>query len=149
MKVTSINYGNNVIYRQQKRTKDVNKNTGETYAIALGAIAITSLAINGLIYSKNKNEFRRKLALSLSEELNKKISPKQLKSIVSNEELLKILSNLKEENYIASTENLKKGTFLADLHSHSHYSDGTIKICRIFEFLTRNDYINIKHQKKK
>ncbi|MBO5738820.1 hypothetical protein J6R97_05725 [bacterium] len=133
MKISTINYSNSVMHKQQKRSQEINKNSTEAYAITLGTIAITGIAIGSFIYSQNKNEFRKKLANDLSKELNEKISPKQLKSVISNKELLKILSNLKEKNYIASTENIKNGTFLADLHSHSHYSDGTIKIIDLLE----------------
>lgn len=89
---------------------------------------LTIGTVGALTYLSTKNTYRSQLAKDLSKELGQKITSKHLKSIMTKEELLKELSKMNEQNFVASVENIKNGTFLADLHSHSHYSDGTIKI---------------------
>ena len=98
--------------------------------IATGAIAATSAITASAIgiYTFKSNSYLINLARDLSTELDKKITTKDLRSIMTKSELIKELSKLKEENFIASAENLKNGIFQADLHSHSNYSDGTINI---------------------
>lgn len=80
----------------------------------------------------SKNEFdklyRKNLAKGLSKLLGLKIESSSLKSVIGKEELLKILPTLKAENYQATPDNIKNCEFIADLHSHSIFSDGMGKV---------------------
>lgn len=70
-------------------------------------------------------DFREKLAKGLSEHLGKKVESKSLSCVLNKDELLDIISNLKKENYVLTPENMERGIFRADLHSHSNFSDGS------------------------
>jgi len=126
MKVYSINTINpNFSFQKKEKNADA-KNTDY---LLTSSIALATLSIGALAYFYlNNNQYINQLAKGLSKELGQNITSKHLKSIMTKEELLKELSKMNEQNFVASAENIKNGTFLADLHSHSHYSDGTIKI---------------------
>jgi len=64
------------------------------------------------------------LAEGLSTYMGEKIVPERLISVMDKKEFLEAVSKLKRENYVLSKENIEKGIFRADLHSHSNYSDG-------------------------
>ena len=115
----NISFSSNKV---QKKKKDSNN------YLLIGATTLGVASVGLLAYSYYKNNYITQLANDLSRELGQKITSKHLKSVMTKEELLKELSKMNEQNFIASAENIKNGTFLADLHSHSHYSDGTIKI---------------------
>jgi len=105
------------------KTKTSYKNILIGVASLLGIVAI-GLAIKKHLSDKAISPYTKTLAKSLSEYLGKEIKPQQLKSVISGKEVLKILKGLKKENFVASKENIQKGIFLADLHSHSLHSDG-------------------------
>ncbi len=116
-------YNNKLVaFKQEKKKLD------KTDYILAGAVTLGTISIGLLAYSHYSNNYINQLAKDLSKELGQKITSKHLKSIMTKDELLKELSKMNEQNFVASAENMKNGTFLADLHSHSHYSDGTIKI---------------------
>ena len=122
-KVNLIQY--NASFSSNKGQKKEN-NSNNYLLIGVTALGISSVGL--LAYSYSKNNYITKLAKDLSRELGQKVTSKHLDSVMTKEELLKELSKMNEQNFVASAENIKNGTFLADLHSHSHYSDGTIKI---------------------
>lgn len=94
-------------------------------------------------------EYVKKLSESLSKYLNKKIEPEQLSSVMSGEELLKELKTMTKENYAATPENIKNGAFIADLHSHSNFSDGKGEVKDILSNVAQYaDYLNKKNGKK-
>ena len=74
------------------------------------------------------NKYLTELAVGLSTEIGEKIKPSQLKSVMTKEEFLKQIPKLTEQNFVASTENIRNGTFIADLHCHTNYSDGRISV---------------------
>lgn len=94
-------------------------------------LAVTTASI--LTYRNHATDYRVQLAKELSKELGKNITAKDLKAVITRKELLKELSKLTEENYILTENNLKNGTFLADLHSHSNYSDGVIGVQNLLD----------------
>lgn len=126
MKILLNTQNYNINYKQEKYSKKTEFSKKELATAA--TITILGGGIVCAAYLHHKNSYINDLAKDLSRELNKKITRKDLKSIVSNNEIVRLLSNLKEENFIDSVENLKDGTFIADLHSHTNYSDGTISI---------------------
>ena len=139
MRITSINstnihLQNKVCFTSTKQPRletqinsdNINKN------IAVAAVfGVSSIAL--LAYNYHAGSFRSQLAKDLTKELGKKISINDLKSIMTPKEMLKEMKNLKPENYVASAENIKSGIFLADLHSHSNYSDGQISVQELLQ----------------
>lgn len=123
------NYLMPVFWQKNEPTKK-NSNKKTQIAVAAG-IAITAASV--LAYRGYNGSYRVKLAKGLSKELGKKISVKNLKSVMTKSELLKELPKLSEQNYIASENNIKNGIFLADLHSHSNYSDGQISVEKLLD----------------
>jgi len=130
MKIIGINnYEYHLTVFGQKEKKTINrflepKNLGIESAV-IGAAAITGV----VIAKKNaRNKYLKTLANDLSKELKKVIKPSDLKSVITRQEFHKIASSLKEENYIASAENIKNGVFRADFHSHSNFSDGITSV---------------------
>ena len=131
MKVQAIHNYNNIRfqYKPVQETDSAAVSDDKKKLISLvGGAAILGATIACCIYYKTQNRFINELAQDLSKELNQKITPKHLRSVMTKEQLLKELPLLKEENYVASVENIKKGIFIADLHSHTNYSDGTITV---------------------
>ena len=93
------------------------------------AVAATAAIGGTVVIKKNMpDKYLKALAIDLSKELNKKINPLDLKSIITIQEFKKITKSLKEENYISSPENIKNGIFRADFHSHSDFSDGASSV---------------------
>ena len=84
-------------------------------------------------WAKNCSEYSKKLSAALEKYLGKKIEPESLSCVISGEELLKELPNLKRENFVPSVQNIKNGIFLADLHSHSNFSDGKGEVKEILD----------------
>ena len=82
---------------------------------------------------KSENRYLGKLAQGLSEYCGEKVNPARLSSVLDRTQFLEQTRKLKEHNYVNSLQNLKDGTFCADLHSHSIYSDGRIKISDMLE----------------
>lgn len=76
----------------------------------------------------NITRYQECLASGLSRWTGENIDPAQLKSVISGKELLEECKSLNPENYVFSKENINSGKFLADLHSHSIFSDGNADI---------------------
>jgi len=93
--------------------------------IATATISSAALigVVIGIIY-KNKTSYKTNLMRDLEKELGTKIKKSQLSNIIDKKEFIKLLKNLKEENFIATKENIDTGIFCADLHSHTWRSDG-------------------------
>lgn len=115
-----------VVLPKQKTTDECNQKMNKIYLAEASAVGLCGLAF--LAYRGYSNSYKVKLARDLSKELGEKITTKNLKSIMSKSELLKELPKLTEQNYVASENNIKNGVFLADLHSHSNFSDGQISV---------------------
>ena len=98
----------------------------------IGGVATVALIAGSLAY-RHQTDYLHILAKDLSKELGKKILAKDLKCIMTKQEMLKELPKLSEQNYVASAENIKNGIFQADLHSHSNYSDGLISVANLLE----------------
>ncbi len=94
-------------------------------SLALGVIGVSGAVI---IKKTTPDKMIKALAKDLSIELKKKIRPADLKSVMSIKEFEKYTKSLKKENYISSPENIKKGIFRADFHSHSMFSDGASSV---------------------
>ena len=132
------------------------------YIIPLGTVLIAGIGIKyynagkveAIIGShsdakKEVSEYVKELAKSLSKHLNKDIDAKSLKSVISGEELLAELKNLEKQNFVASKENIEKGIFCADLHSHSIHSDGLGNVSDILTQVAKYaDKLNKKNGKK-
>lgn len=121
------------------------------FATALGFIAIASILSPSKITSQltNKTPFRERLASALSVDLGRKISSQDLRAVMTKEEFLKEIPLLNPQNYIKNSENIKSGTFLADLHSHSNFSDGQIKVEDLLAQATEyGNYLNKLNGKK-
>lgn len=93
-----------------------------------GAVAIASIYV---LKRGKSSDYIDNIAKGLSEYTHKKIKREQLSSVMSPKEFLSEISKLREENFIASPENIKKGVFCADLHSHTNFSDGQGEIFNI------------------
>lgn len=123
-------YFNSPVFKTQKTSetiKPANNHNKNGYYIAAGA-SVGALAGGIAIKKSLTSKYICELAKDLSAELNQKIKPSQLNAVMDRKEFLKTAKNLKEENYIASADNIKNGTFIADLHSHSNFSDGTLSV---------------------
>lgn len=79
------------------------------------------------------NRYISELAIGLTKEFGEKVKPSQLKPVMTKEEFVKVIPKLTEQNYVAGVENVRNGTFIADLHSHTHYSDGRITVENMLE----------------
>ena len=128
MKILSTTYNYNISNKQKRNIKSSPTISKKKITAATTSIAALGVVAGSITYLHNKNNYINKLAIDLSKELNKKITSKDLKSVVSREELIKLFASLKEENFIASPENIKNGIYIADLHSHTIFSDGTIAV---------------------
>lgn len=127
MKILSQNYNSSIfVSKQPNYITETNKFMDKVYLAEASAIGLCGLSF--LAYRGYTNSYKVKLARDLSKELGEKITTKNLKSIMSKSELLKELPKLTEQNYVASENNIKNGIFLADLHSHSNFSDGQITV---------------------
>ncbi len=76
-------------------------------------------------------KYIKTLADDMSAALGRKVEPEQLECVVGKTELHDILPKLSKQNYDTTTENIEKGIFRADLHSHTNYSDGAGKTSTI------------------
>lgn len=128
IKQEQINYTKNILFSAHKNNRKQNKNIDYSTASIICASAIGISAISFLTYKNFNNRYKTQLAKDLSKELGEKITTKHLESIMTPKEMINQLSKLTEGNYIASHDNIKNGIFLADLHSHSKYSDGNISV---------------------
>lgn len=117
---------NKTIFCSKNNLENKKYSKKQLYIAGSSAVAITALSF--LAYRNHINSYKVKLAKDLSKELCQKITTKHLKSVMTKAEMLKELPKLEEQNYVASKKNLKEGIFLADLHSHSNYSDGKINV---------------------
>ncbi len=115
-----------IVFKQTQNSLREKQTKKSAYIAGTSGIAIAALSF--LAYKNYANIYKMRLAKDLTKELGQKITTKHLKSIMTKKEMLKLLPKLNEQNYILSRENLKNGTFLADLHSHSNHSDGRISV---------------------
>ena len=111
------------------KTKERNKKLYYGMGIAAVCIGAGYLITRGKTPSKIKSDGT--LLGDLSEYMQTKLSPDALKSVMTKKEFLSEISTLKPENYVASQENIEKGIFCADLHSHTNYSDGKGTVAEI------------------
>lgn len=130
MKILPVTQFNIVNFRAN--TKETAHQIPKKEVGIIGGVATAALVAGGLAY-KHQTDYLRVLAKDLSKELGEKISSKDLKCVMTKQEMLKELSKLSEQNYVASAENIKNGIFQADLHSHSNYSDGQISVANLLE----------------
>lgn len=115
-------------HKKSKTKKKVIYGTAATLVLAAGVSAAVMLA-----GGKKPDKYLVELAQGLSKELNRTVKPSELEAVMTKEEFLREIPKLKEENFIASVENMSNGTFLADLHSHSNFSDGRISVQELME----------------
>lgn len=116
-----------------------------TKAVVGTALAVGAAVVAGIAYSRTRvpMSYQEELAKSLSKDLGLKIKPSSLKSVLSKEEFLKEAALLCEENYVATENNIKKGIFRADLHSHSLFSDGAVSVEQLLnEAAEYGDYLS-------
>ena len=125
IKISALNLQDPLSFKQRSDKAGL-KHPKNLYIAAGAAVTVSAVAL--LSYRGYANSYKVKLARDLSKELGEKITTKHLKSVMTKAEMLKELPKLKEQNYVASLQNLENGTFLADLHSHSNYSDGVISV---------------------
>ena len=102
----------------------------------MGYGAMCASIVSGFYYflkSKKPTNFMKTLAKSMSVDTGQKVKPNTLASIMGGDELFSLLPQLKKENYIYNLDNVNKGIFRADLHSHSTYSDGNGQVQTILD----------------
>lgn len=143
----------NINHSSEKNKKDSSYTTFN-YLIPLGIVLAAGIGIKCYCTRKtdiikdskeNVSDYIKELAKSLGKHLNKDIEGQSLKSVISGEELLAELKKLEKQNFVASKENIEKGIFCADLHSHSIYSDGLGKVSDILNQVA--EYANKLNQK--
>jgi len=120
-------------------------------ASALGFVALSSVISPAKTISQISNNlpFREKLASALSVDLCRKITPQDLRAVMTKEEFFKEIPLLSPQNFVKTSENIKNGIFLADLHSHTNFSDGNITVADLMsQAATYGDYLNKLNGKK-
>lgn len=105
-----------------------NKTKLIAYSSCVGAAAICGAVV---AHKTLPDRYIKQLARDLSVELKEEIKPANLKSVMRKKDFISEIKKLKEQNYVASPENIKNGIFRADLHSHSNFSDGTLSVNEI------------------
>ena len=155
MKVSGVNLNNNsksnismkqhmVIAPPSKAEIFYSEHKAITYSSAVLAAGL------GVIYA-SKGRPVSKLAKSIASSMGKlsdtQVNPNRLSCIMSGEELLKMLPRLKKASYEATADNMKKGVYRADLHSHSNYSDGVGLVKNLLDDAT--DYADFLYSKTK
>lgn len=91
-------------------------------------------AVNACINAGNSvTGYKQTLAECLSKRLNKPINAEDLECVLDKKQFVNELQQLSEKNYVFTPENIGKGIFRADLHSHSTYSDGEISVAKLME----------------
>ena len=131
MKVETIS----PIFCASKQKKSDKKQKNKKLIYGGCTLALTAAATTAYMLARRKtpDKYLVELAQGLSKELNRNVKPSELESVMTKEEFLREIPKLKEENFVMSAENLKNGTFLADLHSHSNFSDGRASVQEIME----------------
>lgn len=117
-------------------SKQKKKNNKQKTAVAVGAalvLAAGAATAVALALRKKPDKYLVELAQGLSKELNRTVKPSELESVMTKEEFLREIPKLEEKNFVASAENIQNGTFQADLHSHSNFSDGRISVKDLME----------------
>ena len=104
-------------YAPVKPKKVINK----PVLAVISALAALGIAVFALY---KKNDLIGQIKKSMELELGEKVERRALSCVVNKKQLMKMLAGLSEENYVASKENIEKGIFRADLHSHTWFSDG-------------------------
>lgn len=128
---------------------------GSLIALGIGALAVISNKKAVPVKNDTVTEtvktiaspYLEKLSKGLSDYTGKKITADRLKSVMTREEFVTAIKNLKDKNYIPSKENIEKGIFRADLHSHSNYSDGKGTVETILDDVAK--YADSMHAKTK
>lgn len=121
------------------QNKEVNAKQTLAYLAATGTVIAGGLiALTGTKKKVSQSvdtltQYLSKIATSLANATGKEISPENLSCLMNKSEFIEAISKLKKENYIPSAENIEKGIFRADLHSHSVFSDGKASVETILE----------------
>lgn len=138
--VSAIEKTKEIEHAEKKKFKKQN-----IFAVLMALAAVAAIGVAAY----KKQDYKGELAKGLSLETGKKISKSQLSCVVDKKEFVEILKNLKEENYVASSENILQGIFQADLHSHTWHSDGWGITKNIMDDVARYaDELNKKTGKK-
>lgn len=142
-----------IAFSQQKQKRKRNILLGTIGAAAIGVIAFVASKGKAAKIKNNKNlsadgmKYLENLARGLSTHTGKKISADKLQSVMTKEEFTTALKGMNEQNYVASAENIEKGIFKADLHSHSIFSDGAGTVENILDNVSK--YADKLHSKTK
>lgn len=132
-----------------KENKNSTLKTAFISGLSAIAVGVTAFALHNKVVAQKSSPYVKDLATSLGLYLREEVKPKQLASVISGKELFSEIKSLKKENFVASAENIKNGTFLADLHSHSEYSDGKAPVKTILNQVAKYaDHVNKKTGKK-
>lgn len=115
-------FNNREFLKEYVNYASVNKISKKNIIVPVASIS-TFLGVIGAV-CKNKIDYKTRLLRGIEKEMHIKIDKSKLAGIVDKKELLRLLKNLKEENFVASKENIASGIFCADLHSHTWRSDG-------------------------
>ncbi len=157
MKVSAVKVNDGKVYFQNRLKDDTRENYYEyanlhhidykkTAAYSASVIA-AGMGIVYLTRNLNISQYAKNLARSIEAVTGKKVNPQSLSCIMGGDELLKILPKLEKKNYDASAKNMSNGIFVADLHSHSNYSDGNGHVKNLLEDAA--EYADILYKKTK
>ena len=144
---TNYNANNSSYINRTIKKTNPDKNGEKTFLyLAAAGIAITAgihlarkgkassaRAVSDNIPVQRFSDYILELVNDMRNAFKEDIKPESLLCVMSKEEFVSEISKLKKENYIASAENIEKGIFCADLHSHSVFSDGKGSVSDILE----------------
>ena len=158
MKVSAVknyNYSNSFCFRNNLEKTNNNQYKNEYLnhfdykKTAAYSASIIAAGIGVIYLAKNMkiSSYAKTLSNSLNTITGKKIPAENLSCVMSGDELLKILPKLTKKNYEANSQNIKNGFFIADLHSHSNYSDGEGFVKNLLEDAA--EYADILYKKTK
>lgn len=129
----------NTVNTAIESTKEVIENTVES------AKEVTQTVKETVKNGRKITDYIIGLAAGVEELTGKKVKPESLSSVMDKKEFLSTIKELKPENYVASKENIEKGIFQADLHSHSQCSDGKATVEDILDEVA--SYADKLHEK--
>ncbi len=98
-----------------------------------GAIFRKSDKTNQQDKSSKKIDFINDLSLGLKSVMYADIPPENLSAIMKPSEIKKVLSELKEENFRSTKENIENGIYCADLDYQTSFSSGNENVFYILE----------------